>query len=61
MTKEKIISLNKYLSNLNDRINDKVVPEKHKGHPDTYRAFLAREIDMVKRQLEEAKLEGISK
>ena len=58
MTKEKIISLNKYLTGLKDKLTART-PSKHKDHPATYKQFLEREIRAVSLKLDEAKLEGV--
>lgn len=60
MTQEKVESLNKYLNNLNDRLNSPV-PDKHKNNPDTFKAFLKNEIRLVTNTLEEHKLNNIKK
>ena len=48
--------LTKYLTSKLDLLNSGVVPQKHATHPETYRAFLQREIDETKRRLEEEKV-----
>jgi hypothetical protein len=58
MTKEKLISLQKYLTDLSNRLTAPV-PEKHKDSEATYRYFLRNEIRMVNAKLEAAKLEGV--
>jgi hypothetical protein len=60
MTKEKLVSLNRYLDDLTNKLNS-LVPAKHAKHPDTYKQFLSREIEAVKAKLERAKLEGTTK
>lgn len=59
MKKEKFDSLTKYLSNMQDRLFSKEVPPKHLNRERTYREFLSREVQMVKAQLDLAKLEGL--
>lgn len=58
MTKEKKASLTKYVQELTNKL-ETAVPSKHKGHPESYKQFLQREITIVKAQLEAAKLEGV--
>ncbi len=58
MSKEKIVSLNKYLGGLKERLISPT-PVKHLGNPDTYRQFLEREIRAVQLKLDAAKLEGV--
>ena len=59
MTKEKLISLNKYVSDLQNRLSSPV-PAKHKDHPETYKDFLKHEIKMVTDKLEQVRLEGVT-
>ena len=56
MTKDKIGKLTIYLVGLQARLLDPV-PKKHENHPETYKNFLEREIRVVSKQLEEARLE----
>lgn len=58
MTKEKLTSLEKYITSLKNRLSDKT-PEKHKDHQDTYRAFLKSEIEKTASTIEASKLEGV--
>lgn len=60
MTRDKLLSLTKYLDKLNNMITSPT-PDKHIGHPETYRLYLVREIAVVKAKLDEAKLEGLTK
>ena len=53
MTKEKIASLTKYMSDLNNKLKEPV-PTKHIGHSETYKQFLKNEIAMVKNTLDKA-------
>lgn len=57
ISKDKQKKLEKYLQHLINRL-EAPVPEKHSGHPETFRLFLTREIGTVKSQLDAAKLEG---
>lgn len=57
MTKEKVVSLNKYVQDIKNRLTSPV-PPKHSGHPDTYKRFLENELKSVISRLEAAKLEG---
>jgi hypothetical protein len=59
MTKEKLASLTKYASTLKDRLNSPV-PEKHVGHPETFKAFLKTELKTVETKLENAKMAGVA-
>lgn len=58
MKKEKLASLEKYVAGLTDRLNS-ATPDKHKDHPETYKAFLKNEIRMTKLQLDAARLEAM--
>ena len=60
MNKDKHIKLTTYLTHLTNR-RSSVTPAKHRDHPKTYEAFLDKEIETVKSQLEAAKLEGVTK
>lgn len=60
MNKEKLGKLERYLSNMQQRLESNV-PEKHKNHPETYKRFLMNEISTVKAQIEQMRLEGVSK
>lgn len=60
MTKEKVASLAKYLQDLSNKLTAET-PKKHEGHPETYRQHLVREIDTVRKKLEDAKLAGSGK
>ena len=55
MTKEMMEKLTKYLGLLENRLTSPV-HEKHKDHPESLKAFLNREIRVVKNQIAEAKL-----
>ena len=57
MNKEKMEKLTKYLTLLENRLTSPV-NSKHKDHPESLRAFLNREIKVVKGQIAEAKLES---
>lgn len=57
---EKERSLNKYLSELTDKLNSKQIPVKHKDREGSYRQFLRNEIQIVKSTLEREK-ENIQK
>jgi len=59
MTKEKLVSLKRYLDDLTNKLG--TTPTKHKDHPKTYEQFLRREIAAVKGKLEAAALEGTGK
>ena len=58
MTKEKKEKLVKYLNGLKSRLEDGI-PNKHKDHPETFLAFLKREIRVVEAQLEAARLDSL--
>jgi hypothetical protein len=60
MTKEKEKSLTKYLQDLNHKLTSPV-PEKHKGHPQTYHNFLRLEIKSTKSKLDAWVLEKSGK
>jgi len=64
LTKYKKINLTKYLDSLTDKfqsLKQGDVPEKHKGHPESYKLFLVREMDAVKKLLEQDQLERIDR
>lgn len=58
MTKEQLISLNKYLTDLTYKL-EAPVPPKHSTHPTTYHQFLRREIEAVRTKIESAKEQGV--
>jgi len=60
MTKEKVLSLEKYLELCKSK-KTSAIPLKHKGHPESYLRFLDNEIRMVSIKLEAVKLEGTTK
>lgn len=60
MTKEKLVKLERYLLNMQQKL-ESGIPAKHQGHPETYTRFLRNEIASVKATLEQAKLEGAVK
>lgn len=53
MTKEKLQSLKKYISDLKSKL-ESPLPEKHKGHKHTYHEFLNNEIKKTQAKIEEA-------
>lgn len=57
MTKDKLVNLTKYQATLKDRLLAPL-PPKHAGHEASYRQFLTRELEIVTKQLDAAKLEG---
>jgi hypothetical protein len=64
LSKEKLISLNKYLTDMKNKledVNQGNVPKKHENNPVSYKLFLVREIGTVQKQLEHDKLERTSK
>lgn len=60
MNKDQVKKWTKYLDKLNNQLQAGPT-EKHKDNPATYKAFLTKEIATIKRQLEQAKLEGTVK
>lgn len=54
MTKEKVLSLTKYLNDLTSKLNSPT-PDKHRNRPQQYKELLEREIFKVKKTLNEAK------
>ncbi len=54
-SKELLIKLNKYADNIRNRLSAGL-PEKHKGHPETYKRFLQNELSAVTAKIEEMKL-----
>lgn len=57
MTKEKLISLNKYAQDLKNKLTSPT-PVKHKNRPESYKKFLTRELEMVNSKIDAAKLEA---
>lgn len=49
--KEKIVKLNKYIQDLKYRLADPT-PAKHKGHPESYKQFLVREISIAQAKID---------
>jgi len=58
MNKDKLLKLEKYLSQMQDKLNSPI-PPKHANHPESYKQFLRNEISTVKTKIESAKLEGV--
>ena len=58
MTKDKLLSLTKYMNDLVDKLKGPI-PEKHTHRPKEYHNFLNNEINTVKAQLEAVRLEGV--
>lgn len=56
LSKEKTLSLNKYLVDLKNR-QSSAIPFKHLGHPNEYKHFLQSEIKAVQSKLDSDKLE----
>lgn len=60
MTSEKLQSLTKYSQQLRDRLNSPV-PAKWVHSPDSYKAFLTRELRLTNTKLDAAKFAGPEK
>ncbi len=58
MDKKKLVSLQAYRDKLKDRLAAEV-PNKHVGHPDSYKAFLKNELRLIELKIEAAKLDGV--
>lgn len=56
MTKEKKLSLEKYKTDLTDKLKSGFVGAKHTNHPESYKNFLKNELRLVTAKLEEEKL-----
>ena len=59
MDKNRLVKLNKYLTDLQNRLRDLqkgTVPEKHKDRPKEYAQFLTHEITTVQSELNRDKL-----
>ena len=54
MTKEKMDSLKKYKAELQNKLADKEIPSKHKGHPESYKTFLTNELKAVSTKISDA-------
>ena len=54
MSKEKLNSLAKHSQDIKNKLTSPT-PEKHKGHPDTYKLFLERELEAVSKTIENIK------
>lgn len=57
MSKEKIESLTRYVNDMKNRLTG-AVPEKRKGHEESYYKFLNLEITKANRTLDKLKLAG---
>lgn len=55
-TKDKLINLIKYQTDLQDRIGSKIVPIKHINRVKEYKAFLANELRLVTAKIEKIRL-----
>ena len=58
MSQDKLQSLQMYAQSLKTKLEDKNVPEKHKGRILEYREFLVRELEKTTRKIEELVLAG---
>ena len=61
MSIQKLPTLVNYSNQLQSKLADKAVPEKHKNREGTYRQFLERELKTVNAKIEELKLSLPSK
>lgn len=59
MSKEKIISLSKYVDDLKNRASSKELPAKHLLREVSYKAYLETELKKAMAQIERLKLEII--
>lgn len=62
MTKEKVISLTKYQTQMKDKLAEVKagrVPPKHTNSVATYTQFLNNELSTVTKKLDDAKMEGV--
>lgn len=57
MSKQKILNLTKYVSDMKNRLTAPL-PEKHKDHEKEYKQFLNNEVQMANGKLEALKLAG---
>ncbi len=58
MTKEKLVSLKKYLQDLNSRLTGDL-PVKHKNRQKSFHTFLKTEIKKVEAKIKDAELQGV--
>lgn len=56
INKEKALKLEKYITDLRNRLENKVIPEKHVGRIVEYHQYLSREIEAVGAKLESYRL-----
>lgn len=54
MNKETFKRLTTYKAKIQDMMSAPI-PEKHKGHPETYKAYLQKELDFVNILIEKAR------
>lgn len=52
---DKLAKLNKYVADLKSKLADPT-PAKHASHPQTYKQFLTREIEMHQKKIDDLKL-----
>lgn len=57
-SKEKAISLTKYVSDLTNRLNSNMIGQKYVNSPETYREWLKLEIKKHTAKIDKLKLEG---
>lgn len=60
MTSEKLQSLTRYVSDLRSKLTSPT-PEKWKHSPDSYKAFLERELKFTEKKINDAKISGTDK
>lgn len=59
MSKEKLISLTKYQSDLKNKADSKEIPTKHINRERQYRDFLSNELRIVTAKIETMKMVGV--
>ncbi len=59
MTKEKLLSLTKYLARCKELL-EMTVPHKHENHPDSYKTYLRHEIKTTQSTLDAERESGLS-
>jgi hypothetical protein len=60
MSKDTLLRYQKYQAEIKEKLTNKV-PSKHSSHPETYKAFLTKELRDVTSKIEALKLEGVVK
>jgi len=55
---DKLNSLLKYAEDTKNRLESEAIPAKHASHPEAYKAYLRRELEVVTRKIDGIRMNG---